>query len=157
MGQYKRLLNGIPNERDPMSWIVQNNRVMYSGTSGVFFPSSDDIARLSQGLDAEDPRFDGMCVSPSTELNIRFSKLPVLYRLVVWFSEESQRIKFAVVAKRGNREYPVSFSNSELPDSFVFEETWYSAKSSCEDIVPALKDAGITGEGSITLRQYAQL
>ena len=139
-----------------MGWIVINSRIAFSDGEAVAFPSASDIFALNRGDSPADKRFESL-PAPVDELEVRFSRLSALIRVIIEFDDCSRDILLKFVAIRGNNEQEILFINGDLPDSILIADVWHNLQTSQAMLVTALKKAKIQNDGVILLNQYAAL
>ena len=115
-----------------MGWKINNNRILYENDKTVIFPTAEEIYSLNAGI--PNGRFATAIEAPQKELRLRFSRIGAQIKIQILFEDTKRAIFIYLMAERGEKSLRLLYSNDELPDSIVIEETWYNLLTDYEEI-----------------------
>lgn len=133
-------------------WEIHKNRIAYEEAGSFLYPSAEEVFRLAGGEAL--PSYPEV-INPDI-LGIRLSKLSARIRILLDFNKNRKNIELRLSAVRGKKTEELDF-DTQLPDSIVMDNVWYSLLDNYAETDNALRQADVRHKGDISLSQYILL
>jgi len=137
-------------------WVVRNNVISVSRDNGILsIPSASELYSYV---------FNGICspcipssIQPlkSTFPNIRFSKIAVPTKLVLFYDNNS--ICYRIEATRRGVVYTINSPSNGGSDHYLDGESWFYFDATYQLVVDALQAVAAEGDGILSFKTYVQL
>lgn len=135
-------------------WNLNNGLLCITFKSGEqFYPLSETILQIVANK-YKAPNNE-VVVSPSEELNLRFSKIGL--NVIIKFEFESNHIKCLISAAKGTDSYEIKTINNVCCDYIIIENSWYYLSRNITLINEILANNQVLPNSYITYKQYMNL
>lgn len=137
-------------------WVVLANTLCISSNGSIYYPLAKDLYPLLtkekskiqfKNIELSDPR--------DTFPSLKCSSLGSTFKASI--ESRDKRICLNAYSQKKGISVPIVIHEGKIIDHFVFEDKWFYISNDTSDIEDALREAGVSSVGEISLAQYLKL